>query len=116
MGIQNGRLLVECCGRASQIASLPFDVRTFSILAYDESRPTELHNTVGQAIGRIILALNPMYGLITAWRKMLLSGAPDDVTGWNPWYFATSILVTAGLFVLGLFYFRRTERRFADIA
>jgi lipopolysaccharide transport system permease protein len=62
------------------------------------------------------LALNPMYGIITAWRKILLSGAPDDVTGWNPWYFASSLAVTAGLFLLGIFYFRRTERRFADIA
>jgi lipopolysaccharide transport system permease protein len=77
--------------------------------------PPTIWGPIGRKTG-IILALNPMYGIITAWRKMLLSGAPDDVTGWNPWYFATSILVTAALFLLGLFYFRRTERRFADIA
>jgi lipopolysaccharide transport system permease protein len=75
--------------------------------------------TMWGAIGpktRMILALNPMYGIIAAWRKMLLGGAPDQLTGWNPWYFASSIVVTAALFLLGLFYFRRTERRFADIA
>ena len=29
---------------------------------------------------------------------------------------AHPIVLTIGFFVLGLFYFRRTERRFADIA
>lgn len=65
---------------------------------------------------RIILSLNPMYGIITAWRKLLLGGAPDSITGFDPMLFASSVVVTAAFFVLGLFYFRRTERRFADIA
>jgi ABC-type polysaccharide/polyol phosphate export permease len=64
----------------------------------------------------MVLALNPMYGIIAAWRKMLLGGLPDDKSGWDPLYLATSIVVTLGLLTLGLFYFRRTERRFADIA
>lgn len=65
---------------------------------------------------RMMLALNPMYGIIAAWRKLILGGAPDRITGWNPLYLLTSIIITTGLLLLGMFYFRRTERRFADIA
>ena len=65
---------------------------------------------------RIILSLNPMYAIIAAWRKMLLGGAPDSVTGFDPLMFATSVVIVSALFLLGIFYFRRTERRFADIA
>lgn len=75
--------------------------------------------SVFSAIGpkwRLVLALNPMYGIVTAWRKLLLGGAPDWITGWDPIYLATSIVMTVGLLLLGMFYFRRTERRFADIA
>lgn len=75
--------------------------------------------SVFSAIGprtRMVLALNPMYGIIAAWRKLILGGAPDKITGWDPLYLATSIIITIGLLVLGMFYFRRTERRFADIA
>ena len=65
---------------------------------------------------RILLALNPMFGIVAAWRQMLMGGAPTEMTGWRPLFLVSSILVTAGLFFLGVFYFRRTERRFADIA
>lgn len=65
---------------------------------------------------RILLSLNPMFGIIAAWRKLLLGGAPDEVTGWHPAFLVASIVVTAVLLALGLLYFRRTERRFADIA
>jgi len=65
---------------------------------------------------RIILALNPMYGIISAWRKIILGGAPDTITGWDPLSFASSVVVTIVFFLLGLYYFRKTERRFADIA
>ncbi|HEY8749185.1 MAG TPA: ABC transporter permease, partial [Tepidisphaeraceae bacterium] len=66
--------------------------------------------------GKILLALNPMYGIITGWRKIILGGAPDSITGWNPLFFISSVIVTTAFFFLGLYYFRRTERRFADIA
>ncbi|QEH39220.1 Teichoic acid translocation permease protein TagG (plasmid) [Aquisphaera giovannonii] len=57
-----------------------------------------------------ILALNPMFGVIDAYRAVIL-GAPLDAS-------ALLISSTSGLvlFVFGLFYFRRTERRFADFA
>ena len=43
------------------IASLPFDVRTFSVLAYDGAAPdlSGVTDMVGNAIGRVRLALNP---------------------------------------------------------
>ena len=64
-----------------------------------------------------LLALNPMYSIIAAWRKVLLGRRAEDASiGWDWRYFAISLAITAALFVLGLFYFRRTERRFADIA
>jgi len=65
---------------------------------------------------RLVLSLNPMYGIVAAWRRVLLAGIPDKVTGWDPRCLGISMFVAAGLFALGLFYFRRTERRFADIA
>jgi lipopolysaccharide transport system permease protein len=65
---------------------------------------------------KIILALNPMYGIICAWRKVILGGAPSEITGWDPMMFTSSVIVTIAFFLLGLYYFRKTERRFADIA
>src|SRR5207237_2406153 len=37
---------------------------------------------------RWVFLTNPMYGIITAWRKLILgsgpNGLPDDKTGWDP--------------------------------
>lgn len=59
---------------------------------------------------RWLLALNPMTGVIDSYRSVLL-GTPFD---------ATQLLMSAGisilLFIVGVRYFRKTERRFADIA
>jgi lipopolysaccharide transport system permease protein len=57
-----------------------------------------------------IFALNPMFGIIEAYRSTIL-GTPWDRNG-----VAISALSTLALFVFGLYYFRKTERRFADIA
>ena len=57
-----------------------------------------------------LLALNPMTGIIGAFRSAVLD------TPWNPTTLVVSTLVTLVLFVFGLFFFRRTERRFADVA
>jgi lipopolysaccharide transport system permease protein len=57
-----------------------------------------------------LLALNPMTGIIDAFRSAILG---------KPWNFTTlvvSIAATIMLFTFGLFFFRKTERRFADIA
>lgn len=68
---------------------------------------------------RWLLALNPMYPIVAAYRKILLGNVPglkDAHIGWNWNYLAVSVLTSVGLFLLGLFYFRKTERRFSDIA
>jgi lipopolysaccharide transport system permease protein len=57
-----------------------------------------------------LLAVNPMAGIIDAFRSALLG---------LPWNFTTLIVSTASSLLLltyGLFYFRKAERRFADIA
>ena len=61
-----------------------------------------------------LLAFNPMYGIVSAFRACI-TGNPSAV-GFHPWHLALSVAIAAGVFVLGLFYFRKTERRFADIA
>jgi lipopolysaccharide transport system permease protein len=57
-----------------------------------------------------LLALNPMCGIIGAVRSSILG------TPWN----LTALSISTGsslvLFVFGLYFFRKTERRFADIA
>jgi lipopolysaccharide transport system permease protein len=57
-----------------------------------------------------ILSLNPMFGVIDAYRGVIL-GAPLDTA-----CLLISSMSGLVLFVFALFYFRRTERRFADFA
>ena len=57
-----------------------------------------------------LLAVNPMAGIIDAYRSSLLD---------LPWNFLTlsvSALSAVALLTYGLFFFRKTERRFADVA
>jgi lipopolysaccharide transport system permease protein len=57
-----------------------------------------------------LLALNPMAGIIDAYRCAILG---------KQWNFTTLFISTATtiiLFTWGMFYFKKTERRFADIA
>jgi homopolymeric O-antigen transport system permease protein len=56
-----------------------------------------------------ILMLNPIAGLIGAFRSAIF-GMP-----WEPQNVAVSGLLAVAMFVFGLYYFRRCERRFADI-
>ncbi len=57
-----------------------------------------------------ILRLNPMDGMINAYRSALL-GQRWDLAG-----LAICIVEFAILLIFGLYYFKKTERRFADIA
>jgi lipopolysaccharide transport system permease protein len=58
---------------------------------------------------RLILALNPMTGLIEAHRAIILSKP-------IPWEsFGISILLTFLLLFLGIIYFKRVEKSFADV-
>jgi lipopolysaccharide transport system permease protein len=55
-----------------------------------------------------ILAVNPMFGIVSAYRSAILG---------LPWSFSTLAISSASalvLFTIALLYFRRTERRFAD--
>jgi lipopolysaccharide transport system permease protein len=57
-----------------------------------------------------VFVLNPMFGIVTAYRSAIL-GTPWDWTG----LLVSSIIAVLSL-LLAVFYFRRTERRFADFA
>ncbi|MEO6435308.1 MAG: ABC transporter permease [Tepidisphaeraceae bacterium] len=58
-----------------------------------------------------LLLFNPFFGIIDAFRSCMFAG-----WGWRPWHLLSSIIWTIAILVFGLFYFRKTERRFADIA
>jgi lipopolysaccharide transport system permease protein len=58
----------------------------------------------------LLLTLNPMYGVVDTFRAAVLG------TDFHPSYLIVSILVSVAVFIYGMFYFRKTERRFADIA
>lgn len=57
-----------------------------------------------------LLGINPMAGIIDAFRSAVLGKS------WNVPLLLTSLTVTVILVILGLWYFRENERRFADIA
>lgn len=57
-----------------------------------------------------LAALNPMMGLIDGYRSAILG---DD---WNPTTLAVSSATAVVVFLTGIVHFRRTERRFADVA
>lgn len=60
---------------------------------------------------RAIYALNPMAGIIDGFRWSILNGAvPID-----PVALALSVATSAAALVLGVWYFRRMERSFADV-
>jgi lipopolysaccharide transport system permease protein len=59
---------------------------------------------------RPILALNPMTGVIEAFRWALLQTGEAPING-----LAVSVVVVALLLATGLLYFRRMERTFADV-
>jgi lipopolysaccharide transport system permease protein len=63
---------------------------------------------------QLLLGCNPMYSIVAAYRKCV-TGYGYEV-GLNARYLPISIGMAVGLFILGIFYFRKTERRFADIA
>jgi lipopolysaccharide transport system permease protein len=56
------------------------------------------------------MLLNPMTGIIDGFRSVLLN-RPLDLTA-----LASATAVSVAMLLAGIYYFRRTERRFADIA
>ncbi len=65
---------------------------------------------------RALLALNPMTGVVSGFRWALLGDA-SAVTGMQApvGLFALSVVIAVGALISGLFFFRSTERTFADI-
>ena len=60
---------------------------------------------------RLLYSLNPLVGIIDLFRWSILGGpALPDLQA-----VSLSIMVTAGLLLLGVWYFRRMERSFADV-
>jgi lipopolysaccharide transport system permease protein len=59
---------------------------------------------------QLVAALNPIFGIINAFRSSILG------TPWDPATLAISMASSAALLVFGIFFFRKTERHFADIA
>ena len=59
---------------------------------------------------RAIYGLNPMAGVVEGFRWALLGHRAPDAG-----MLVASVVMTAVLLVGGLFYFRRMERRFADV-
>ena len=59
--------------------------------------------------GKAFLWINPINGLITAFRQAMVGGPIDGGE------LAVSCAISVGLFVVGCLYFRRVERGFADV-
>ncbi len=57
-----------------------------------------------------LLALNPLYGIITLSRGAMFSSSPTNIQ-----LTAISLVSAFFLFVIGFYYFRKTEQFFADI-
>jgi len=56
------------------------------------------------------LAINPVYGVISGFKAAILGDQ------WHYGAIASSAVTSLALLIFGLFYFKRAERRFADIA
>jgi lipopolysaccharide transport system permease protein len=59
---------------------------------------------------KMILSLNPMFGIMSAYRSAILG------TPWNLKSLGISTATAIGLLTCAMYYFRRTERHFADFA
>ena len=60
---------------------------------------------------RTLYALNPLVGIIDGFRWSILGGS----TPLDPQLLGLSVAVTASFLLLGVWYFRRMERSFADV-
>lgn len=56
------------------------------------------------------LALNPLAGIVSGWRSAVLG------LEWRWLQLASSAIICPLILLIGLYYFKRVERRFADIA
>jgi lipopolysaccharide transport system permease protein len=63
---------------------------------------------------RWLLALNPMTGVVEGFRWALLSGSMTETAAPGP-LFWVSVAISLIVLISGAFFFRNTERTFADI-
>ena len=59
---------------------------------------------------KTIIALNPMTGIIEAFRSTVIPNKQLDL-----WLLLYSVIASLLIFLLGLIYFRKTEKEFADL-
>ena len=71
-------------------------------------------STIVSQAWQIVYALNPMVGVVNGFRWALID-APGTSSGLNPWAMVVSVTVAISLLLTGAFFFRRTERGFADV-
>ena len=71
--------------------------------------PVGFSSDVVPAQWRILYSLNPMVGVIDGFRWAIL-GTPLNVMA-----FVLSVCVSLGFFTFGIWYFRKTEKTFADV-
>ncbi|MBN1674482.1 MAG: ABC transporter permease [Kiritimatiellae bacterium] len=88
---------------------VPFLVQTGFFVSPVGYRTQEIHSRFPEWFCSVY-SLNPMVGVIDGFRWCLLGQAPPD---W--WGIVASAAIIAAVFISGLYYFRATERRFADI-
>ena len=89
------------------------DVRhtlTFIVQFWLFASPVAYSSTLVPARWRPLYGLNPMAGVIEGFRWALLHKAPAPGI-----MLAVSVLVVAFALVSGLYYYRRTEKTFADV-
>jgi lipopolysaccharide transport system permease protein len=85
-------------------------ILTFAVQLWMFATPCiYLKPTVLGPISRVVLPLNPTYGLLLNFRQSVLGGELDGFP------LAVSSAVGLALLALGCFYFRRVERGFADV-
>ena len=108
--------LVASLGIAYLLSALTVSYRDFKFVipflvqVWQYLTPVVYPSSIVPEQYRWLLALNPLTGIVDGYRSALLG------TEW-PWMsLSLSMVSTVALFLLGIMYFRKTERRFADIA
>jgi lipopolysaccharide transport system permease protein len=73
--------------------------------------PVGFSSTIVPGKWRLLYSLNPMVGVIDGFRWAVLGGESNIYLPG----FALSMVIVAALLVTGVFYFRKTEKSFADV-
>jgi homopolymeric O-antigen transport system permease protein len=73
--------------------------------------PVGFSSTIVPEQWRMLYSLNPIVGVIDGFRWAIMRG---DAPLYWPGFLLSSLLIGA-IFVTGIFYFRKTEKSFADV-